>query len=196
METTDQANSKTEWTGVSEVVDKTQNGLYRANITTGLMAVMLVITFSIIHLNGDGGSGDFSFSFFAVWAVVLIILWIAGFISGYVGSSWLPGYTNTMITPNTNLQPSIWVPGPSGVPNLIDMGLGRLIVSSEGISGIILLPCKDIISVRAKDSQNVELLRQERFFGLPTVERRVVLNFQSQQEAANFSEIVTKGISR
>lgn len=192
METTDAVNNKTEWTGVSEVINKTQNGLYRANATTGIMAVMLIVTFSIIYLNGDGGSPSlFSLAF---GGATLVVLWIVTFLFGYVGSSWIPGYANPLITRNTNIQPGIFW-RPQSLPNLKDMITGRLAVSAEGISGIVLSPWQNILSVRAKDSQNIELLRQERFFGLPTGKRKVILNFSNSEEATHFSEMVRKYIS-
>lgn len=190
METTNQASGNIEWTGVSEVVDKTQNGLYRANLTTGIMAMVLVITFSVVHLNGDSGNGGLSFSLIAFWGAVLLGLWVVTFIFGYVGTSWISGYANPRITPDTNLQPNISVIG----YKTKDFALGRLEVSSVGIAGIILLPWGNIYVVRAKNSQNIELLRQEKFFGLPIGKRKIVLNFPSPEEATHFSEIATKYI--
>lgn len=70
------------------------------------------------------------------------------------------------------------------------MAVGRLIVSPEGISGIILLRWKDIRSIKTKNSQNIELLRREKFFGLPIGTRKVVLNFQNAEEAASFDTAV------
>lgn len=94
METRTPARNEIEWTGVSEVVDRTRNALYRANATTFVLAAFLIITFTLIYLDGDGDGN--MLSTIAAFALLLPAVWILSFSVGYVGNSWAPGYTNAL----------------------------------------------------------------------------------------------------
>ena len=180
-----------EWRGVTQVVNKTQNGLYYANATTVVMAAMLVVTFVITNLNGDGGGGVSNTIVFFILA--LPIVWVLSYFMGTGEGELITGYSSPTISPDSHIQSRIPI-GNEAPFETKDFDLGRIAVSEKGISGFILIPWQDVRGVKAKDTLNVELSRRARFFGLPIGTHKILLNFQTTEDARRFETAVKQHI--
>ena len=85
------AEGNFEWLGVTEIIDKKKNALYRANSTTLVLVVMFLIVYLILPSVTEVPASS-SPMLVLLFGALISVIWGVSFAFGYAGLSYVSTY--------------------------------------------------------------------------------------------------------
>lgn len=196
-----------EFTGVAQITDRVSEGVYRANATTLVMGIFLLVSgFLLERVMHAVYLGDSILMQLIVLLPVLGVIWLISFVLGYYGIAYetvgfIPNGSSAAniampvrnVTADSDFSSQLNLRSPTKPGSFAyDLNHGRLVVGSSGISGMVLIPWSDFGELNIVDEQTLSFRRVHREFGLPVGKRRVVLRFLSADDASGFRQYVNQ----
>ena len=194
-----------EFIGVAQITDRVNEGVYRANAATLVMGIFLLVSgFLLERVMHAVYLGDSILMQLTALLPVLGVIWLISFVLGYYGIAYetvgfIPNGSNAVniampvrnVTADSDFSSQLNLRSPTKPGSFVyDQNHGRLVVSSSGISGIMIIPWSDFGQLTVIDEQTLSFRRVHREFGLPVGKRKVVLRFLNAADASGFRQYV------
>ena len=121
---------------------------------------------------------------------VLSLVWIVAYGFGYIGwvGRGIGGKVASPVTRNTDLSFKRESTNELGY----DLAIGKLLMSPQGLSGIVRLNWRDFVSLNQVDSQTIQIKVVDRNFSIKTGYRYMSLHFSSQEDASRFLKLANQ----